>query len=213
MIRSGEYLEGFDALPNGIRWDIERIERSLAETLQARPGSSDVWVFGYGSLLWNPLMHVAEQQSATLHGWQRSFCIRMTASRGSPQWPGRMLALEPGGLTQGVALRIAEANIDEELLLLWIREMPTGAYRPSWIPITLADGREVTAIVFVADPACALYEFDTSLACVTPLMSTACGPFGSNAEYVFKLEAALAECGESDPYIDVLANALRGAVV
>jgi len=208
-ISSGIYLESFETLPDNVRWSLERIERSLAETMLARPHSGDVWVFGYGSLIWNPLLNFKGRQPATLQGWHRSFCIGMIAGRATPQAPGRMLALEPGGTTQGVAFRLCEVTADEELLLLWIREMPTGAYRPTWATIILADGSEAMAIAFVADPSFVLYEQDSSVASVAACIAAASGTHGSNADYVFKLESALADGGETDTYIQALADELK----
>jgi cation transport protein ChaC len=143
-----------------------------------------------------------------LHGWHRSFCIRLIAGRGTPQQPGRMLSLEQGGSTQGVALRLCRETLDEELRILWIREMVTGAYRPTWAPVTLEDGTGLSAIAFVADHGNWQYEDDARAPLIAPSMAVATGLFGTNAEYVFKLQSALADSGLSDPYIDELAAEL-----
>ncbi|WP_232624480.1 gamma-glutamylcyclotransferase [Paraburkholderia ginsengisoli] len=145
---------------------------------------------------------------ATLHGWHRSFCIRMIAGRGTPEQPGRMLSLEAGGSTQGVALRLDGATLEEELRILWIREMVTGAYRPTWAAVTLDDGTQIAAIAFVAELDGPQYESDARASAIAPSMAVASGLFGTNAEYVFKLHRALADCGLNDPYIDELADKL-----
>lgn len=204
MIASGDYLLNFGHIPEGILWTLERIEQSMHDTLSRRPDQGEFWIFGYGSLIWNPLLSFAGQQAATLHGWHRSFCLRMIAGRATAELPGRMLALEPGGSTQGIAFRLTEAMADEELLLLWIREMPTGAYQPVWTRIELEDGREVTALVFVAAPDHPLYESDSTVAAIASSIARAEGPMGSNADYVHKLCAALADSGMTDEYIDTL---------
>jgi cation transport protein ChaC len=209
MIMSGQYLDSFDTLPDSLRWDQARIFESMTQTLSWRPADGEVWIFGYGSLMWNPMLDFDQRVVASLEGWQRSFCIRMIASRGSPQTPGRMLALEPGGVTHGVAYRLNPLTADEELRVLWTREMPTGAYRPIWAYLTLEDGREITAIVFVADPKCALYECESSISAVAPMVAAAQGPFGSNCDYVLKLEAALTLADLHDPYVAELADVLR----
>ncbi len=208
-ILSGAYLESFDTLPTEILWSRECIENSLAETMRMRPGPGDLLVFGYGSLIWNPLLKIVGRQPATLHGWHRSFCLRLIAGRGSVRTPGRMLGLEPGGSTRGVAFKLAETGIAEELRLLWIREMPTGAYRPTWTAIRLEDGRRATALAFVADPGHPLYEKDVTVSSVAPLMAAASGPLGSNADYLFKLASALAEDGVRDGYVEALARELK----
>jgi len=158
--------------------------------------------------MWNPISDFDSRRIATLHGWHRSFCIRLIAGRGTPEQPGRMLALEPGGSTQGVALRLSGESLEEELRILWIREMVTGAYRPTWAPVTLDDGTQLAAIAFVAESDDLQYERDARTAAIAPLMAVAAGLFGTNAEYVFKLQHALADCGLSDPYIDELASEL-----
>ena len=104
----------------------ERHSRSVAP-------DQDVWVFGYGSLMWNPAFHHVELRPARLHGWHRSFCLWNTFGRGSPEKPGLMLALQPGGACAGVALRIAADAVPSELGVLWNREMLTGAYLPRWV--------------------------------------------------------------------------------
>ncbi|MFJ3366877.1 gamma-glutamylcyclotransferase [Pseudomonas sp. NPDC086251] len=204
QITSGAYLENFCEVPREIMWTLEQIEQSMQETLEARPTTGDLWIFGYGSLLWNPLLNFEGQQRATLHGWHRSFCMRIIAGRATLDTPGRMLALEPGGSTQGVAFRLTEQVAKEELILLWVREMPTGAYRPVWAPLSLEDGTETMALVFVADPYHPLYEPDASVESVSPHIAGASGPMGTNAEYVHKLNNALSESGVVDEYIGAL---------
>lgn len=206
-ICSGAYLESFNFLPPDILWTQAQIDQSLAETMAKRPASGDVWVFAYGSLMWNPLSSYDERVTATLDGWHRSFCIRLVAGRGTPQRPGRMLALEPGGSTEGVALRLATATLEDELRILWIREMVTGAYTPTWTTVTLATGETQHALAFVAN-GCRQYEPDSSPSAIAGLIAAAQGPLGSNAEYVFRLRQALADCALSDAYVENVAQAL-----
>ena len=207
-VSSGEYFEHFEALPN--LWTRERIRSSLTETLQARPVDAvDTWIFAYGSLMWNPMVEFEKRQTATLHGWHRSFCLRMVAGRGSPEAPGRMLALRPGGHTNGVALKLPVATLDDELQLIWIREMVLGSYRPTWASITLDDGTETHALVFVADKNREQFEPDSCVATVAPLIATASGKFGSNTEYLLKLREALIEVGLQDSYIEELASEIE----
>lgn len=204
-IHSGEYLDHFESLPN--LWTADRIETSLKETLKSRPkGTGGVWIFAYGSLMWNPMVNFERRQVATLHGWHRSFCLHMEIGRASPDMPGRMLALESGGHTHGVALKLCPATMAEELRLIWIREMVLGSYTPTWAPVTLDDGTEVHAIAFVADTSREQYAADSRVATVAPLVASASGKFGSNAEYLFKLRDALKECNVRDAYVEALAG-------
>jgi cation transport protein ChaC len=207
-ISSGRYLEHFKDLPAHIRWNPEQIERSMRETMDLRPDTGDVWLFGYGSLIWNPVCRFEARRRAILQGWHRSFCLRTVAGRASALTPGRMLSLERGGLTQGVAFRLPEAALVDELRLLWTREMPTGAYLPTWSTVTLDDGSSATALIFVARQEHPFHEQNASVLSVAPFVATASGPLGTNAEYLFKLKAALAEWQVSDDYIDALVDAV-----
>jgi cation transport protein ChaC len=208
-LHSGAWLESFRDLPADTLWSRERIEASLAQTLAQRPDQGPVWVFAYGSLMWNPLIHFDRQRAASLHGWHRSFCLRLLAGRASAAQPGRMLALEPGGRAQGTALRLAPRTMDEELRLVWIREMVAGSYRPTWASIAFDDGTHTQAIVFVADPTQPQYEADASVRTVAPLIAAARGPQGTNEDYLFRLEAALAAAGQTDHYIGQLSAEIR----
>jgi cation transport protein ChaC len=209
-ITSGAYLESFHKECAAI-WSAERIRQSLEATLAARPEqeSGDIWVFAYGSLIWNPLLDYAERRPATLGGWHRSFCLRMVAGRGSADMPGRMLALEPGGSTQGMAFRLDATKAMAELRVMWVREMVAGSYRPIWARIALAGGGSAMAIVFVADTEQPQYRADSSVGAIAGMVGTASGTFGGNADYVFQLELALRELGAEDAYIASLADELR----
>ena len=208
-ISSGRYLESFDSLPADLIWSEERIEQSMLQTLASEPPDSDIWIFAYGSLIWNPLLQFAERQRAMLLGWHRSFCIHITAGRARPETPGRMLAVEPGGVAQGVAFRLAPDSADQELRLMWIREMITGSYVPTWAPVTLADGRTVRAIVFTANTESSQYRADSSIYTVAPMVSAATGQHGSNADYVLRLQQSLHDFGMRDSYVSSLTDALR----
>ena len=210
-IDSGDYLEHFASLPN--LWTTDRIERSLAETMKSNPAETDnVWIFAYGSLMWNPMIHFDRRQVVTLHGWHRSFCLHMDVGRASPEMPGRMLALEAGGHTQGIALKLSPSTMADELRRVWIREMVLGSYKPMWAPVTLDDATETQAITFVADTSREQYAVDSRVSTVAPLVAAAEGKFGSNAEYLFKLQAALDECSLHDVYIEALCSEVQRLV-
>ena len=210
-ICSGAFLRSFASLPENMLWTQAQIDESLEKTIACRPNaadSPDVWVFAYGSLMWNPVCRFEERVIATVDGYHRSFCIRIIAGRASPKRPGRMLSLEPGGTTEGVVLRMPRDTLAEELRILWIREMVTGAYTPTWAPFTTRDGSTGHAIAFLANPAQVQYEADTRPVVIAPLMANTAGPIGTNAEYVFNLQRALADCNMKDGYIDALVHEL-----
>ena len=119
--------------------DAER-DASLREALSRAPVGGDVWVFGYGSLIWNPAFHYVERRIGRVHGFHRRFCLWTTLGRGSPENPGLVLGLESGGSCTGVAYRIAASEVGTELDVVWRREMLTSAYRPVWVRVHTAAG-------------------------------------------------------------------------
>ncbi|MEZ3498726.1 gamma-glutamylcyclotransferase [Pantoea sp. KPR_PJ] len=199
----------FGDIEESLLWSCEQRAASLAATLACRPDQSPVWIFGYGSLMWNPIFEADEVASGTLEGWHRAFCLRLIAGRGTASLPGRMLALKEGGTTSGLAFRLPEARLHEELELLWKREMITGCYLPTWCALTLEDGRSVTALAFIMDPRHPLYESDSCPEAIAPLIATASGPLGSNAQYLFSLEQELAKRGMEEENLSRLAHQVR----
>jgi glutathione-specific gamma-glutamylcyclotransferase len=195
-------------LPEHLAWTEAQLAQSLADIWAARPADG-VWVFGYGSLMWNPLIEFDDRQVATLDGWHRSFCLKSVVGRGQPERPGRMLSLEPGGAVQGLALRLPDALAEAELRLLWTREMTSGSYRPLWAPLRLADGRSATAIVFAANPAHPNHDADVQAEAVARAVAGAVGVFGPNVDYVHALDRSLREHGLSDAYVDAIVQALE----
>src|SRR6185295_7575731 len=112
----------------------------ISEVLALAPRPRSVWVFGYGSLMWNPAIRYVERRPALVHGYHREFCLLARAGRGSPERPGLMLSLEPGGSCHGVAYRLPAGAIEDELDVLWRREMMTRSYSPVWVAARTADG-------------------------------------------------------------------------
>ena len=121
-----------------------------------------------------------------------------------------MLALKEGGRTTGVAYKLPENALEQELTLLWKREMITGCYLPTWCQLALDDGRTVNALVFIMDPRHPLYESDTRAQIIAPLIAAASGPLGTNAQYLFSLEQELARLGMRDDCLNDLVAKVRG---
>lgn len=199
----------FGAIEESLLWSPEQRSASLAATLACRPDQSPVWLFGYGSLMWNPAFEFEESAPGMLVGWHRAFCLRLTAGRGTACRPGRMLALKEGGRTTGLAYRLPEAGLEDELTLVWKREMITGCYMPTWCKLGLDDGRMVNALVFIMDPRHPLYEADTRAETIAPLIASASGPLGTNAQYLFSLEQEMKKHGMKDDCMSELANQVR----
>lgn len=184
---------------------------SLAAALDARPEQgAGLWLFAYGSLIWNPTIHVGERRVARVGGWHRAFCFVTRAGRGTPQCPGLVLGLRAGGQCLGAVLRVAEAGLEEELDLLWRREMVTGAYRPRWLAVEDAAGAPLgQALAFTIDASSHSYAGDLPEAEVIARLATAGGALGSCAEYLFQTCEGLASLGIHDPAMDRIAASVR----
>jgi len=175
-------------------------EASLREILDGHEPGSDVWLFGYGSLVWNPIVHHEERRVARLHGFHRSFCLWSHVNRGSLQKPGLVLALDSGGSCRGVAFRIAGHHAAEELRLLWRREMVLGSYRPRWTAVEAGD-QTIKAIAFFVNREHPNYAGKLPLETVIKALVSARGQLGTPAEYLLATVRGLVEHGVRDPYL------------
>jgi cation transport protein ChaC len=180
-------------------------ERSFAGALARWDGAGDVWLFGYGSLMWNPVIHFAEQRPALLRGYHRQFCLWVHLGRGTPERPGLMLALDRGGSCHGVAFRIRAAQAREELALVWQREMLSGAYRPRWVTVETASGAE-RALTFTVNRAHLRYAGRLGEDAVALRLACAGGSLGPCRDYLLSTARHLAEIGVRDSYIERLAR-------
>ncbi len=171
----------------------ERAE-SRARMLAETEPDEDVWVFGYGSLMWNPAFHYLERRPALLRGWHRSFCLWTPLGRGSPDNPGLVLGLDRGGSCCGIAYRIAAADRESELALVWQREMVADGYRPRWARIRCREG-EARAIVWTINRDGRRYAGKLPAETVARTVATAEGRLGSNRAYLEQTVAHLDELG------------------
>ncbi|MDB5750346.1 MAG: putative cation transport protein [Ramlibacter sp.] len=105
------------------------LEQALAEW----GGLNDLWVFGYGSLIWRPDFDFAEQRPARVHGWHRALKMWSRINRGTPERPGLVFGLLTGGCCRGVVFRVGREHAAQTLARLWSREMVTGVYDPRWL--------------------------------------------------------------------------------
>lgn len=189
------------------------LRESISDVLKAAPPEADVidgiWVFGYGSLLWNPCVPVAEWRLARIYGHHRDFRIRLTHGRGSPDAPGLMLGLDPGGSCTGMGLRIDVADLEHELLMVWRREMLSGVYRPTWVWLRTDAGR-LPAVTFVTDRLGGSYCSRLAEADMVQLLTTGHGLLGSCAEYLANTVAHLDEQGIYDRHLHVLKRRVMG---
>lgn len=175
--------------PPGWRMDHEVRETNRQEVLAGRL-KTDLWVFAYGSLIWDPAVHVAEYRRGLLKDWHRSFCMRLEGGRGTHDRPGLMAALDEGGQCDGVVFRIASDLVDEETRFLWNREMFGGAYEPRFLEVDTPQGA-VEALVFVMDRSNRRYVPHLSQEEAARMIAVAEGGLGSNFDYLHALVSHL----------------------
>lgn len=163
------------------------------------------WVFAYGSLMWNPGFATPETQAARLHGWHRAFCIYSEHYRGTPQKPGLILGLLPGGACRGLAHRLPRAGYDAVRRYLWTREIDNdGVYKEEVRPIHLHDGRVVEALVYLADRQHRQFAGKLPAARTATLVRGGLGTTGTNVAYLRNTVAHLRDLGLRDPALEEL---------
>ena len=175
----------------------DELAASLAATLAGVDGSAGVWLFGYGSLIWNPAFHFSDRLTGRIFGWHRRFCLWTQLGRGCPEQPGLVLGLERGGSCRGVAFHIAPEAVAEELAIVWRREMLSGAYLPRWVEVHTAVGR-VPAIAFAINHRHERYASFLAEDRVAEVIATASGWLGPCADYLVNTVDHLAALGIHD---------------
>jgi cation transport protein ChaC len=173
-----------------------------------------MWVFGYGSLLWDPGFPVADRAVAVLDGYARSFCMRSIHHRGSVEEPGLVLALDAvaGAACEGLALRVADGHEDATLGYLRERELISSAYLERVLPVALAGGGRVDAVTYVIDAAHVQYCGGLPLEEQAQIIARAVGGRGPNTEYLFNTAQHLGEIGLHDPDLAWLTDRVRRIV-
>ena len=212
-------------LPPDWRWSEQQIEASRQAVLAPvlgpvlgggptpAPPPQDLWVFGYGSLMWDPAIHFSELRRAALPGHARRFSFQALMGRGTPERPALMLALEPADAAgtndcHGLVFRIPAALAAEESALLWRREMIRGGYLPRLLPLRTPQG-PVQALVFLANPGHESYIGALPLAQAAATIAVASGRLGRNRDYLSQLDAQLLRLGIADSYIHQLWAAVQ----
>lgn len=173
--------------------------------------TDEMWVFGYGSLMWEPGFAPAERMAATLSGWHRSFCMRSIHYRGTPERPGLVLALDraEAATCAGVAFAVAPDQQTAVRAYLQARELVSDAYLELRLPVRLADGRTVEAITYVIDRDHCQYCSGYSSEEQAQIIARSRGQTGTNADYLWNTAAHLDELGLPDPELAWLAARVR----
>ncbi|WP_337269298.1 gamma-glutamylcyclotransferase [Oryzifoliimicrobium ureilyticus] len=166
----------------------------------------EFWVFGYGSLMWNPGFAYVEQAPALLKGYRRSLCVRSFVHRGTAEKPGLVLGLDRGGSCRGVAFRVAPENWSAAIDYLRERELVTNVYLERRLPVLLGDRRKVIATTYVVDRHHPQYggAMDAKVAART--VSTAHGRSGPNDAYVLNTLAHLQQMNIRDGWLEEVAD-------
>jgi glutathione-specific gamma-glutamylcyclotransferase len=174
--------------------------------------AEDLWVFGYGSLIWRPGFDHLERVPARLIGAHRALCVFSHVHRGTPERPGLVLGLDLGGACRGIAYRVAAKQRAETVAYLRGREQVTSVYREAMRSVTLLEGpqRRVPALVYMIDRGHKQYAGRLDLATQLHLVRQGHGQSGQNREYVLSTVDALEALGLYDRDLHLLAERLRG---
>ncbi|NBN65530.1 gamma-glutamylcyclotransferase [Microvirga tunisiensis] len=170
----------------------------------------DLWVFGYGSLMWKPGFDYAEKRQALLRGAHRALCVYSWVHRGTQERPGLVFGLDRGGACRGMAFRVPAAQAESTIAYLREREQVTMVYLEAHRRIAFADGTTATAVTYVVDRSHPQYAGLLPLDRQLDLVRGAVGQSGANPEYVLNTAAHLDELGIHDQRVSWLAGQLKG---
>lgn len=183
-------------------------EASIARALRTWDGRSDLWIFGYGSLIWHPGFTYLEARRARIHGYHRALCLWSRVNRGTPQRPGLVFGLDLGGSCSGRAYRIAADQVPAILRPLWRREMSSASYIPRWLACHTSHG-PVSGLVFTMDRAGTGYAANLPLEQTLAVIRKGYGRYGACSDYVLQTASALQAAGITDRRLQAIARHLR----
>jgi cation transport protein ChaC len=176
-----------------------------------RDAPEPVWIFAYGSLMWNPGMPFAERRRALLHGYHRSFCLYSRDYRGTPERPGLVLGLDRGGSCHGIVYRLPPESQGSALDLVWAREMAGDVYRMRRVDVATPQG-PVSAYAFAVNRACSDYAGRLSLDEAARIIAHAAGGRGTGRDYLANTVRHLEELGIADGPLHRLDKRVRALV-
>jgi cation transport protein ChaC len=171
------------------------------DDFSARLPKGELWVFGYGSLIWSPCFAYREKSLARVHGYHRALCILSTRYRGTHRKPGLVMGLCRGGSCWGMAFRVPAARIAVALARLWSREMPRRVYKARLVPVRITRGRRIRALAFIADPGHAQYTRELDLHSRAQLVAQGVGERGRCTDYIRHTLEHMYELGVTDPHL------------
>ncbi|EJE52934.1 hypothetical protein involved in cation transport [Acidovorax sp. CF316] len=166
------------SLPAPLRDPAPMLERALQEW----GGHKDLWVFGYGSLIWRPDFDFSERRAARVHGWHRALKMWSRINRGTPECPGLVFGMLSGGSCRGMVFRVDKAHARQVLINLWQREMMTGVYDPRWLTCHTPHG-SVQALAFTLSRKSPNHTGELPDQEYCRIFEQACGKFGTTRDY------------------------------
>jgi cation transport protein ChaC len=175
-----------------------------------RVSAAPVWIFAYGSLMWNPEMRFAERLPARIHGYHRSFCLYSPEYRGTREKPGLVLGLDRGGSCRGIAYRLPPATLAAEIDLIWTREMTGFVYNMTPVKI-VTERRKVGGYAFTVRRDSRDYAGRLAHDVAARIIATSRGDRGTGRDYLANTVRHLDELGIGDGAlhrIEALVNAL-----
>ncbi|MSQ64457.1 MAG: gamma-glutamylcyclotransferase [Betaproteobacteria bacterium] len=170
----------------------------------------DLWVFGYGSLMWAPGFRASEHAAALVRGYHRALCILSNRYRGTLEKPGLVMGLCRGGSCWGMAFRVPAARVRRVLATLWKREMLNRVYKPTLIPVLLAPGRRIHALAFVADTTHRQFVRELDLHGRARLVAQGIGQRGRCVDYIRNTLEHMLALGVNDPHLARILDAATG---
>jgi cation transport protein ChaC len=182
----------------------ERME--LAQFLSVVP-RGDLWVFGYGSLMWAPEFPYAERNTGRVHGYHRALCILSSRYRGTPDKPGLVMGLCRGGSCWGMAYRVRNDEAKQALDMLWKREMLNYVYMPRFVPVSVTGNRRVQALTFVADTTHRQFVGELDVDGRARLVAQGIGQRGRCVDYIRNTLDHMKELGVNDPHLSRIYDA------
>lgn len=168
----------------------------------------DFWVFGYGSLMWNPGFPFEQRINARVHGFRRALCVRSWVHRGTQQQPGLVMGLDYGGSCQGVAFKVSSRHWPQTLAYLRERELVTHVYLEKHLRLHLADGQRVNGLGYVVDRNHEQYAGAITVDEAVNVVRKAVGQSGANAAYVESTVEHLRSMGIRDQWLERVVSGL-----
>tara|TARA_B100001093_G_scaffold261064_1_gene249494 strand:- start:504 stop:1127 length:624 start_codon:yes stop_codon:yes gene_type:complete len=185
-------------------------KESISQTLEKRPQNKPVLIFGYGSLLWKPIISFKGYEKAKLHGWSRKVCSWTVHARGTIKNPGLVFGLDKDktDYCEGLAFELEEAFLEKDLETLWEQEMHSNLYKPQWLPVITKRG-PCLAIAFTINQNHPLYAGDIPNDKAVDIISAATGMFGACADYFTKTTEVLRNLGLNDSRLEEIVRLIQ----